>query len=137
MKKLISYLLIISSMIMFTACTEKKEDKKDKNEKTEKNTGKTNSYGKLDAASAAEVEVGCAKCMYSVEGETGCETAVKVDGKVYKASGVKIPAHDIGLCKTTMKAKVSGSVKDDKYEITGAELGEPIKVPVKKKEGSQ
>jgi len=50
------------------------------------------------------VEVGCAGCLFDMEGAEGCQLAVKVDGKTYLVSGVDIDTHEAGLCESTKQA---------------------------------
>lgn len=61
-----------------------------------------------------EVEVGCAMCMYETEGIETCQTAAKVDGKVYLVSGGGLDAHASGLCSTTKQATLVGHLDGDR-----------------------
>jgi nickel superoxide dismutase len=69
-----------------------------------------------------DVEAGCATCTYRLAGVTGCKAAVKVDGEAYLLSGVKLNAHNEGLCKKARGAKVAGKVEGGKFVATSIEL---------------
>lgn len=56
------------------------------------------------------LELGCAGCIYELEGAEGCETAVKVGDKVLMLTGFELDAHSVGLCKSAKAAEVAGSV---------------------------
>ena len=60
------------------------------------------------------VEVGCAGCIYKMEGVTGCTTAAKVQDHVYLVEGGGIDAHTSGLCQTSRQATVVGRIEGDK-----------------------
>jgi hypothetical protein len=64
------------------------------------------------------VEAGCGSCMFHMDGVSGCQLAVKIDGKPYLVTGTDVNAHKAGLCEATKQAEVSGQVKDDKFVAT-------------------
>ena len=74
------------------------------------------------STTAKEYEVGCGKCIYEQDGVKGCETWVKVDGKVVPLAGENINAHKSGLCEDAGKAMLDGAVKDGKFVATSATL---------------
>src|SRR5215475_7273191 len=64
------------------------------------------------------VDAGCAMCMFGMESLGDCQTAIKVDGKVYLARGACVPDaedHGTGLCHAILKARVSGRLVGDKF----------------------
>jgi hypothetical protein len=76
-----------------------------------------------------ELETACGTCMFKMKG-SGCLLAVKHEGKSYFVTGTDIDdhgdAHDKdGFCNAIRKAKVQGSVKEDKFVVTYFELLKP------------
>lgn len=70
------------------------------------------------------VEAGCAQCMFGLKIDD-CETAIRVDGKVYLALGTCVPdaeEHGSGLCHAILKARVSGKLVGDKFMATSFTL---------------
>ena len=66
------------------------------------------------------VEVGCGQCMFGLD-RPGCETAIRVDGVVYLATGTSIPDaedHATRMCETIQRAKVSGTTAGPKFVAT-------------------
>ena len=73
-----------------------------------------------------EVEATCGNCMYKMKGD-GCHLAIKLKGKNYFVDGTGIDdhgdAHDTeGFCNAIKKAKVQGSIVNDRFEATYFEL---------------
>ncbi len=68
------------------------------------------------------VEAGCAGCMFKMEGASGCELAVRIDGKPYLVTGAGVDAHGAGLCSSAKGAKVVGEIEGDKFVATSFEL---------------
>lgn len=60
-----------------------------------------------------EVELGCAGCIFKMEGAEGCQTAAKVDGKTYMVEGGGVDAHAAGLCANSKEARVRGRIEGD------------------------
>ncbi len=79
------------------------------------------------------VEVSCGQCQFGMTEKTGCDLAVRFDGKRYFVEGTKIDehgdahAHD-GFCSAVRKAEVVGEVKNNKFIVTRFKL-----LPVEKK----
>jgi len=71
-------------------------------------------------ASAQDLEVGCAMCVYKVAGVTACAPAVKVGGKVMMLTGFTPKEHE--LCAAAKKASVTGKIEGDKFVATKVEL---------------
>src|SRR5262252_5423751 len=64
------------------------------------------------------VDAGCAMCMFGMESLGDCQTAIRVDGKVYLARGTCVPDaedHGTGLCHAILKARVTGRLVGDKF----------------------
>jgi hypothetical protein len=72
------------------------------------------------------VEVGCAGCIYSVDGVEGCSVlAAKIDDRVVVASGEVGDIHGDGLCMQARKAEVVGRIEGDKLVIVSMKLDKP------------
>lgn len=84
-----------------------------------------------DAAKTVKVanDVSCGACLFEMEGVKGCPLAVKIDGKAYLVTGVKIDMHKNKLCSTVRKAHVEGAVKDGKFVATSVKLVPVAKAP--------
>ena len=72
------------------------------------------------------VEATCGNCMYKMKGG-GCHLAIKLKGKKYFVDGTGIDdhgdAHDTeGFCNAIKKAKVQGTVVNDRFVATYFEL---------------
>ena len=66
------------------------------------------------------VEVGCGQCMFGLD-RPGCETAIRVDGVAYLASGMNIPDaedHATRMCETIQQARVSGTTAGPEFVAT-------------------
>ncbi len=73
-------------------------------------------------ASAMTVEVGCASCIYEMEGVMWCEPAARIDGKTYLVDFEDFDAHGAGLCDGTKTAAVTGAIEGDHFHATSFEL---------------
>ncbi len=73
-------------------------------------------------ASAMTVEVGCASCIYEMEGVMWCEPAARIDGKTYLVDFEDFDAHGAGLCDGTKTATVTGAIEGDHFHATSFEL---------------
>ena len=65
------------------------------------------------------VEASCGQCQFGMEG-SGCDLAIRIDGKSYYVDGSNIDDHgdahaDDGLCNCIRKAKVTGEIKDGRF----------------------
>ncbi len=72
------------------------------------------------------VEASCGQCQFGMEG-SGCDLAVRIDGKSYYVDGSSIDGHgdahgDEGLCNCVRKAKVTGEIKDGRFVATSLEV---------------
>jgi hypothetical protein len=71
------------------------------------------------------VETGCAMCMFGMNGLADCQTAIRVDGKVYLVRGSGVPDaedHSTGLCHAIQKARVTGRLVGDKFVASSFSL---------------
>ncbi len=71
---------------------------------------------------AQTLEVGCASCLYDMDGVEGCVTAVKVADTSYLLEGAELDAHNNGLCATTKQAKVVGVIQNGAFLASSIEL---------------
>lgn len=73
------------------------------------------------------VEASCGQCQFGMTEKTGCDLAVRIDGKSYFVEGTKIDehgdahAHD-GFCSAIRKAEVVGEVKNNKFVVSRFKL---------------
>ena len=78
------------------------------------------------------VDAACGQCMFQMKGKD-CDLAVRVNGKTYYVDGTHIDEHgdahaEDGFCNAIKKAKVQGTVVDDRFKATSFQL-----VPEKEK----
>ncbi|MEJ7611276.1 MAG: DUF6370 family protein [Ferruginibacter sp.] len=72
------------------------------------------------------VEASCGTCMFKMDG-TGCELAIRMDGKSYFVDGTTIHKHgdahgENGFCNAIRKAEVTGSIVKDRFVVTNFKL---------------
>jgi hypothetical protein len=70
------------------------------------------------------VDLGCAQCMFGLD-RPGCETAIRVDGLVYLATGAGVPDaedHASGMCDSIHQGKVSGTTAGSQFVATSVVL---------------
>lgn len=69
------------------------------------------------------VEASCGQCQFGMKEKSGCDLAVRIDGKTYFVEGSSIDdhgdahAHD-GFCQAIRQADVIGAVKNGKFVAT-------------------
>lgn len=68
------------------------------------------------------VDAACGQCRLGLKG-TGCDLAVKIDGKAYFVDGTDIDGHgdahaEDGFCNAIRKAKVQGSVINNRFKAS-------------------
>ncbi len=73
---------------------------------------------------ASTLEVGCASCIYEMEGVEDCELAARIDGKTYLVELEGFDAHGAGLCAGAKTAVVTGAIEGDRFHATSLELAE-------------
>jgi hypothetical protein len=72
------------------------------------------------------VDAACGTCQFAMNG-SGCELAVRIDGKSYFVDGSKLDDHGDahsaqGMCVVSRKAKVTGKVDNGRFVATQFEL---------------
>ena len=72
------------------------------------------------------VEASCGQCQFEMEG-SGCDLAVRIDGKSYYVDGSSIDDHgdahgEDGLCNCIRKAMVTGKIKDEQFVAASFEV---------------
>jgi hypothetical protein len=93
-------------------------------------TAQTKPVGKLDTSKPVLIlEASCGTCNFEMKGK-GCFLAVKYEGKAYAVEGTGLDDHgdaheEKGFCMAVRKAKVQGSLKEDKFVVTYFELLKP------------
>ncbi len=85
-------------------------------------TGASTQQSSDHHASAMTVEVGCASCIYEMEGVEDCELAARIDGKAYLVDLEGFDAHSAGLCAGAKTAVVTGAIEGDRFHATSLEL---------------
>ena len=84
-------------------------------------------------------EASCGQCKFDLKGKSGCDLAVRIDGKAYFVDGTKIDDHGDahakdGFCNAIRKAEVQGKIVMDRFKATYFKLlPEPAPVPTPKK----
>lgn len=73
------------------------------------------------------VEASCGQCQFGMKSKSGCDLAVRMDGKSYFVEGTKLDDHgdahaEDGFCSAIRKAEVSGEIVNDKYVATTFKL---------------
>ena len=67
------------------------------------------------------VEAACGQCQFGMTEKSGCDLAVRIDGKAYFVDGTNINehgdahAHD-GFCQVTRSANVKGKIIDGRFK---------------------
>lgn len=77
------------------------------------------------------VEASCGQCQLGLVG-TGCDLAVRIDGKSYFVDGTKIDDHGDahakdGFCEAIRKAEVQGEIINNRFKATYFKLIAAIK----------
>ena len=67
------------------------------------------------------VEAACGQCQFKMTEKSGCDLAVKIDGKSYFVDGTTIHDHgdahaDDGFCKTIRQVEVKGEIIDGRFK---------------------
>jgi len=80
--------------------------------------------GSTHTGATQTVEVGCAKCSYSMAGVSHCENAVKIDGKTMLVTGEHgFDVMAAGICTGgARQAEVTGSLEGDHFVATHIKL---------------
>lgn len=80
-----------------------------------------------DKPKTQTVEAACGQCQFGMKGKSGCDLAVRIDGKSYFVDGTDIhkhgDAHAVdGFCSTIRKADVVGEIKGDRFVVSEFKL---------------
>ncbi len=72
------------------------------------------------------VDASCGECQFKMEG-SGCDLAVRIDGKSYFVDGAKIDDHGDahspqGMCNCIRKASVTGEIKNGRFVASAFDL---------------
>ena len=72
------------------------------------------------------VEASCGQCQFGMKA-SGCDLAVRIDGKSYFVDGTAIDQHGDahaadGFCSAIRKAKVTGAIVDNRFKATSFKL---------------
>lgn len=67
------------------------------------------------------VEASCGQCQFGLK-DKGCDLAIRIDNKAYYLIGTTIDEHGDahakdGFCNAIRKAKVSGTIKNNKFLV--------------------
>ena len=67
------------------------------------------------------VEAACGQCQFRMTEKSGCDLAVKIDGKSYFVDGTTIHDHgdahaDDGFCAAIRQAEVKGEIIDGRFK---------------------
>ncbi len=67
------------------------------------------------------VEAACGQCQFRMAEKSGCDLAVKIEGKFYFVDGTTIHDHgdahaDDGFCQVIRQAKVKGEIIDGRFK---------------------
>ena len=83
-------------------------------------SGKSKSVQKHAKSEKMQIaEASCGQCKFGMAG-TGCQLAVRIDGKAYFVDGTAIDKHgdahgETGFCNTIRKAEVKGKIVDNRF----------------------
>ncbi len=67
-------------------------------------------------------EIGCAMCIYDMDGVAGCTPAALIDGQPRLMTGVDMDLHAFGLCTAARQAVVSGRLEGQTFLATKVEV---------------
>ena len=73
------------------------------------------------------VEAACGQCQFNMTEKSGCDLAVRMNGKSYFIEGTKIDDHgdahaDDGFCSTVRTARVKGEIVEGRFQVESFEL---------------
>ncbi len=82
--------------------------------------------GEVTSLNEQVVEASCGQCLFDM-GESGCDLAVRIDGKGYFVDGTGIDDHGDshgkdGFCSVIRQAKVTGEVENNRFMVKAFEL---------------
>ena len=108
----ILWIIPIGTALALGACAQ--------NTETTTDTGTTTTT--LVSLDSETVEVGCAMCVYDMDGVSSCRLAAKVGDNPVLVSGVEVDLHDHGLCEACGTAVMSGHLDGDMLVATSVEM---------------
>ena len=102
-----------------TGCNSKKEATLSTDGRTQANTAASKATPDVVSITDQLIEVSCGQCQFGMEG-TGCDLAVRIDGRSYYVDGTAIDDHgdahaDDGLCNCIRRAKATGTIKNGRF----------------------
>ena len=73
------------------------------------------------------VEAACGQCQFNMIEKSGCDLAVRMNGKSYFVEGTKIDDHgdahaEDGFCSTVQNARVKGEIVEVRFKVESFEL---------------
>lgn len=73
------------------------------------------------------VDASCGQCQFGMKSKSGCDLAIRIEGKSYFVEGTKLDDHgdahaEDGFCSAIRKAEVSGEIVNEKYVATSFKL---------------
>jgi hypothetical protein len=77
--------------------------------------------------------ISCGQCQFELDGQNGCDLAVRIDNKAYFVDGFDIDAfgdaHDehTGFCEVVRKAEVTGIIENGRFKATSVKLVDGLK----------
>lgn len=82
----------------------------------------TQAQNKKEIKEPQIVEASCGECQFGMKGKS-CDLAIRIDGKSYFVDGTTINDHgdahaEDGFCNAIRKAKVTGTLKNDRFKAT-------------------
>ncbi len=78
--------------------------------------------GALASLENQDIEVGCAMCVYGMDGVQACALAGMIEGKPMMMNGVELDMHDHGLCSGAKRAVVSGKIEGGELAASKVEV---------------
>ena len=84
-------------------------------------TNKTESQIGKDMSINQVVEAACGQCQFGMTEKSGCDLAVRIDGKSYFVDGTNIHEHgdahaDDGFCEIIRSANVKGEIIEGRFK---------------------
>ena len=82
---------------------------------------KTKSQKGKDISIDQVVDTACGQCQFSMTEDSGCDLAIRIDGKSYFVDGTNIHEHgdahaDDGFCEVIRRATVNGKIVDGQFK---------------------
>ena len=73
------------------------------------------------------VEAACGQCQFNMTEKSGCDLAVRMNGKSYFVDNTNIDDHgdahaDDGFCSTVRTARVQGEIVEGRFKVGSFEL---------------